>query len=163
MNWEIIMAAASELVTNVTMAVIALLGSYAVYYIRQATVKVKAQTATIQDSYARQVFENAVSDVSKLAEVTVGALEQTTAKALRDAVKAGTADREELFQLGQRAFNEVKAMIAPEAQRVITQTIGSFDEYLTKCIEDAVLRIKQQTPYLSLPGEVLEGVAVGSQ
>ena len=78
-----------------------------------------------------------------LATVSVGAMEQTTAKALRDAVKNGTASREELLALGKQVFDEVKAAIAPEAQQVITDNLGSFDKYLT------------------LSGELLDGVTIG--
>ena len=46
----------------------------------------------------------------------------------------------------------------PEAQRVITENLGSFDDYLTKCIEDAVLKVKRGDPYLTLPEVLLEGV-----
>ena len=81
-------------------------------------------------------------------------------KALREAVKGGKASREELVALGKQVFDEVKASIAPEAQRVITKNLGSFDEYLTKCIEAAVLEIKQNEPYITLPESALiEGEA----
>ena len=81
-------------------------------------------------------------------------------KALREAVKGGKASREELVALGKQVFDEVKASIAPEAQRVITKNLGSFDEYLTKCIESAVLEIKQNEPYITLPESALiEGEA----
>ena len=80
--------------------------------------------------------------------------------ALREAVKGGKANREELVALGKQVFDEVKASIAPEAQRVITKNLGSFDEYLTKCIESAVLEIKQNEPYITLPESALiEGEA----
>ena len=83
-----------------------------------------------------------------------------TAKALREAVKGGKASREELVALGKQVFDEVKASIAPEAQRVITKNLGSFDEYLTKYIEATVLEIKQNEPYITLPESALiEGEA----
>ena len=42
----------------------------------------------------------------------------------------------------------------------ITKNLGSFDEYLTKCIEAAVLKIKQNEPYITLPESALiEGEA----
>lgn len=151
MNMEIIQEAASGVLLNVSLAVITLLGACAVYYIRLGAEKVKAQTAQITDDAGRKLLENALSDVVGLAELSVGAMEQTTAKALREAVRNGTAKPEKLAALGMQVFNEVKTAIAPEAQRVITQNLGSFDTYLTKCIEDAVLRVKQKEPYAALP------------
>ena len=55
----------------------------------------------------------------------------------------------------------MKAAIAPEAQQVITDNLGSFDKYLTAVIEDAVLHIKNEDPYLTLPGELLDGATIG--
>ena len=58
-----------------------------------------------------------------------------------------------------RVFDEVKGAIAPETQKVITANLGSFDAYLTKCIEDAVLKVKQSDPFLTLPnGLVVDGM-----
>ena len=68
---------------------------------------------------------------------------------------------QELAALGKQVFDEVKAAIAPEAQQVITDNLGSFDKYLTAVIEDAVLHIKNEDPYLTLSGELLDGVTIG--
>ena len=161
MDMNIIQSAATEVLVNLALAVISLAGAYAVYYIRLGASKLKAQTAQIEDESARKVLDNALADVENLATKSVGAMEQTTAKALRDAVKSGAANREDLLALGKQVFNEVKAAIAPEAQKVITDNLGSFDDYLTKCIEDAVLKVKQSDPFITLPeGVLLEGDAV---
>lgn len=161
MDMNIIQSAATEVLVNLSLAVISLAGAYAVYYIRLGASKLKAQTAQIEDESARKVLDNALADVENIATKSVGAMEQTTAKALRDAVKSGAANREDLLALGKQVFNEVKAAIAPEAQKVITDNLGSFDDYLTKCIEDAVLKVKQSDPFITLPeGVLLEGNAV---
>lgn len=161
MDMNIIRSAATEVLVNLALAVISLAGAYAVYYIRLGASKLKAQTAQIEDESARKVLDNALADVENLATKSVGAMEQTTAKALRDAVKSGAANREDLLALGKQVFNEVKAAIAPEAQKVITDNLGSFDDYLTKCIEDAVLKVKQSDPFITLPeGVLLEGDTV---
>ena len=56
----------------------------------------------------------------------------------------------------------MKAAIAPEAQQVITDNLGSFDKYLTAVIEDAVLNIKNKDPYLTLSGGLLDDVIADS-
>lgn len=152
MNMELIQSAASDALVNVVLAVIALAGAYAVYYIRLGA-------AQIKDEAGRKVLEDALDDVVNLATVSVGAMEQTTAKALRDAVKSGKASREELLALGKQVFDEVKAAISPQAQKVITDNLGSFDKYLTAVIEDAVLKVKQEDPYLTLSGELIKDAA----
>lgn len=54
MSMEIIQSAATELLVNVALAVLALAGAYAVYYIRLGTSKLKAQTAQIEDASTRK-------------------------------------------------------------------------------------------------------------
>ena len=100
MNMELITSAASDALVNVVLAIIALAGAYGVYYIRLGAAKLKEQTAQIKDEAGRKVLEDALDDVVNLATVSVGAMEQTTAKALRDAVKNGKAGREGMA-LGQ--------------------------------------------------------------
>lgn len=161
MDMQLITNAASATLANIVLAVIALAGAYAVYYIRLAGANVKAQTKKIKDETARQLLENALDDVVNLATVSVNAMEQTTAKAIRDGIKAGANTREQLTVLGTKVFCEVKAAISPEAQRIITENLGSFDDYLTKCIEDAVLKVKRDDPYLTISGELLGGILEG--
>ena len=55
---------------------------------------------------------------------------------------------------------DVKKSVTPEAQRVITENLGSFDDYLIKCIEDAVRKVKQEDPYITLDRELLESGSV---
>ena len=155
MDMGIIQNAANELLLNVSLAVISLVGGYAVYYIRLGAEKVRAQTTQIADEAGRKLLENALNDVAALATLSVGAMEQTTAKALRDSVRDGKADKEELVALSRQVFDEVKSSIGKEAQRVITLNLGSFVSYLTKYIEDAVLRVKHEDPYITLPSELL--------
>ena len=57
----------------------------------------KAQTKKIEDESARALLEDALDDVERLATKAVGYTEQTVAKALREAVKAGTGDRVVVF------------------------------------------------------------------
>lgn len=74
MSMEIIQSAATELLVNVALAVLALAGAYAVYYIRLGTSKLKAQTAQIEDASTRKVLDDALEDVANLATLSVGAI-----------------------------------------------------------------------------------------
>lgn len=152
---EAIQTMAREVLVNVALGVITLLGAYEMYYIRIGVNMAKAKTSQIEDDATRKLLNNALDDVESLASISVGAMEQTTAKALRDAVKSGTASREELLALGKQVFDDVKTAITPEAQAIITKNLGSFDDYLIKCIEDAVRKVKQEDPYITLDGELL--------
>lgn len=142
---EVIQTMASEILVNLALGVITLLGAYGMFYISKAAGKIRAQTQQMEDDRQRQILIDALDDVETLAVTTVGAIEQTAAKSIREAVKSGIKDREELVALGEKAFCEIKAAIAPEAQRVITENLGSFDSYLTNLIEAQVLALKAST------------------
>lgn len=88
---ESIQTMASELLVNLALGVLTLLGAYAMYYIRIGVSMAKMKTAAIKDEAARKLLNDALDDVESLATVSVSAMEQTTAKALRDAVKAGNS------------------------------------------------------------------------
>lgn len=139
---EAIQSMASEVLVNLAVAALGLLAAYAMYYIKQATGKLRAQTAQIQDTETRKVLDNALADTENLATVTVAAIEQTAAKQLREAVRDRRTNRDELVKLGTQAFEEIKAKVAPEAQAAITRNLGSFDEYLRQLIEMKVLELK---------------------
>lgn len=155
---EAIQTMANEVLINVSLGVITLLGAYAMYYIGVGVNLAKAKTAQMNDNAARKLLNNALDDVKNLATISVGAMEQTTAKALRDAVKSGSENRGELLVLGKQVFWEVKSAISPQAQAVITKNLGSFDEYLGKCIEDAVRKVKQEDPYITLTSDLMASV-----
>lgn len=155
MNAETIQNTTNMLLENVTLAAVSLAGAYGIYFIRLCAAKVKSQTAQLRNERTRWALDTALDDVQHLAELSVNAMEQTTAKALRENVKNGTANREELLALGKTVFDEVKAAVRTEAQATITRTLGSFDDYLTKCIEDAVLKVKQNDPFAMLPESIL--------
>ena len=93
MDLDIITNAAANTLVNAVLAMIALAGAYVVYYIRLAATQVKAQTQRIRNESARKLLENALDDVVNLAEVSVSAMEQTTAKAIRECVKSDIYSR----------------------------------------------------------------------
>jgi Na+-transporting methylmalonyl-CoA/oxaloacetate decarboxylase gamma subunit len=135
----------TEGVSTIMLALLGLLAAYATYGIRKFTAKVKMQTEQLKDEGARLLLNNALEDVEELTAVTVAAIEQTTAKSLREAVKAGKADREELLALASRAAIEISAAVKPEAARLIEENFGSFRDYVAKLIEEKVLSLKTIT------------------
>ena len=139
---DTIQSAANQVLVNLAIGIIGLLGAYALFYVRKALVKVQTETEKLKSEATRKLFNDALSDVENLVTVTVGSIEQTTASALRAAVKEGTSDKEELLALGRKAFNTVKAKTSTEAQMIITKNLGSFNEYLADMIETKVLQIK---------------------
>lgn len=142
---EAIQSMAVETLSGLALAIISLLGAYGIFFIQKAGAKLKEQTAQITDDKQRKLLEDALADVETLATVTVGAIEQTTASALREAVRDGDIDRKELLALGTKAFEDIKAKVGTSSQALITRNLGSFDDYLHNLIETKVLELKAST------------------
>ena len=123
-------------------AIITLLAAYAVRAINTYTVRLKVESLKIANDDQRTLVETAIARLGALATTTVTALEQTTAKTLREAVKAGNADRAELKQLATDAMYQIKFALAPEYLEAIEETYGDAEEYILKVIEEKVWQIK---------------------
>ncbi|AEG60031.1 hypothetical protein [Desulforamulus ruminis] len=102
----------------------------------------KQQTAKVKNEELRQVIWDAIDRVDEAAEKVIGKIEQTTAGPLREAVKAGSVDREELLRLGRKAYWEVRETVGSEVVNVLERNMGDFENYLTSTIENKVLRLK---------------------
>ncbi len=113
--------------------------------IRKAAAWASARVQQIGSQEQRELLQAALDSVEHLTVVTVSAIEQTAAKTLREAVKAGTVEWNELEALSRKAAAEIKRAISPEYQNVITANLGDFDHYLKELIEAVVLQVKTST------------------
>lgn len=136
---------AMQVLQTILCGLLSLAGAYAVFYLHKGQALLQAKTQQIQDASQRRLLEDALADVENLATVTVGAIEQTAAKAIREAMRDGATNRDELVNLGKMAFNDIKAKVSPQAQETIAENLGSFDDYLRNLIEAKVLALKAQT------------------
>ena len=105
----------NQVIIDVAMAMIALLAAYGVNAIRKLTEKAKLETESIQNEEQRKLLTDALKDLENLTTNTVAQIEQTTAKALREAVKNGVKNREELEALANKAYNEIAEALKPES------------------------------------------------
>lgn len=131
-----------QVVVDVAMAALALLAAYAINTLHKLTEKAKLETQRLKDEEQRKLLTNALDDIEILATKTVTEIEQTTAQALREAVKSGVRDRAELEALSKKAFDEIANALKPEAKALIEKHFGNFSKYLTKAIETKVFEVK---------------------
>lgn len=132
----------TEVTVNIGLAVLTLLGAYAVNAVNKAALKIKAQTALIKTQERRALLDDAINDVNELVNKTVTHIEQTTAKALREAVKDGRVEVGELNRLSERAYKEISEALKPDTKIIIDKHYGNFSKYLSKCIETKVYELK---------------------
>ncbi|BFH15193.1 guanylate kinase [Paenibacillus alvei] len=137
-------SAINEMILNIVLAGLALLSSYAIYYIRRATVKLSAETKKLGDDSQRALAQAAIERLDDIAEKTVSTIEQTLAKELRESVKNGIASKNELTELSSRAYSEIIHQLRPDYLKALHDTLGDTEKYIMNTIESKVLELKDK-------------------
>lgn len=143
----------SNAAVTILTALIALVAAYAMRGINALTAKIRIESANLEDDHARGFIDEALARLDDLAVKTVTQLEQTTAKTLREAVKAGSASPDELKALGRQAVQEIIHNLSPDYYDAIRETVGDLEGYVTNVVETKVFELKNGV--LSLPFETL--------
>lgn len=133
-----------DTMANIVMLLLSIAMVVAMNYLKTVKAKALQQTEKIANDEQRQLLNDAIYSLDNLAYKTVGAIEQKSAKALREAVKDGKADFKELEALGRLAVREVREQIKPEFIEEIEKNFGNFNGYLAKTIESTLLNIKNR-------------------
>jgi histidinol dehydrogenase len=140
----------TETLVSIILALIALAGSYAVYYIKKATDKLKLETEKIENEEFEKLINTALQRLSDVTTLTVNKIEQKTAKAIRESVKEGKLDKSELELLSMEAYFEIKKILEPEYLELIENTLGDAQTYITNLVEDKLVEIKNRDQVLEL-------------
>ncbi len=128
---------------NVVAALLGLACAMLVLACHKGAAYLKKAAANLDDEAARNVAWNAIDRVDEAAEVIVTKIEQTTASALREAVKQGTANKAELLALANKAYRELRNTVGQDVLDVLYKTFGDVENYLYSVIEAKVRKLKQ--------------------
>ena len=88
------------------------------------------------------LFDNAAVVITKMAESTVGKLEQVFGQDLRERIKAGEAGKAELLILADEAYKEIVATVKPEIISCLKESIDDVELYIRNIIETELLKLK---------------------
>ena len=109
-------------------------------------IAVQKQKAISEKNGALAKTFNAVENIlNAVTSTVVGKIEQTTAGELRQRVKSGTANREELTILAKDAYYEILDMLKPSVLEQLQAVSNDWEQYIKDKIEDAVRKIKIET------------------
>lgn len=147
---EVVQNELANLAMNLLPLVLTLVTAVAGVLIANISAWAKKETQKVTDENQRNLINGVIDDVARLAGLTVKAIEQTTASTLREAVRDGKVDREELVELGTKAVNELKSSLTPEAKKVITDNFGDLEAYLKKEIESSLHDLKQGQNFINI-------------
>jgi hypothetical protein len=127
---------------NVVVALIGLGGAFATMLLSKAKAKVEVETEKLNDERQRELVTNAFGSLHDIAIKTVTKIEQTTADSLRQAVKDGKVDREELIALSDQAYDTIFETMKPQYIEVLENELGNIGEYVNALIEEKVHELK---------------------
>lgn len=135
-----------QIMQAVIIAVIPIVTTYAIKWIKQAAENAKANTDNVKVQGYLEEIANAISDA-------VAATSQTFVDALKE---AGKFTKEAQEEAAKKALNACLASISPAATAFIEAAYGDVKEYLANKIEAEVRKQKIEAPIaIGLPA-VLE-------
>lgn len=135
--------AATEVLINLSLGVLTLLGALAGLYIQKGIQKLQAETAKVKDEATRNLFYDALDRLDDVAGKTVNKIEQTTKKQLMKAVEEGTMNKEALRNLAYDAYDEIVKTLEPDYLQVVMETMGDSRTYIMNLIEEKLEEIKR--------------------
>ncbi len=145
-----ITTAATEILVNLMIAVMALLGALATFYVQKGIKKLQAETEKVQDEATRDFLFSALARLDDVAFKTVNKIEQTTKEQLLLAIRNGVKNKEDLKLLSLEAYKEIVKTLEPEYLNVINGTMGDAETYIMNLIEEKLELVKQRSPQLAL-------------
>jgi vacuolar-type H+-ATPase subunit H len=131
-----------KVLTDILLALITLGGAYAVLYINKLKAKADVEIAKIQDEKQRKLISDAFARCNDLVVKVVGFTEQTVAKELREMVKDGKINKEELMACGKNAVDEIYSQLSDETKALLELEVNDVYGYIMNAVETEVLKIK---------------------
>ncbi len=135
----------TEIALPLLLSLLAIVSAQIMLWLQKYKAKIKQETAKLQDERKRLAFAAATDYLDGLVSRTVASLEQTVAKGLREAVKDGRTNREELLALSKRAYNMVVENLTEDTYTSLRQNIPELCNYIENMIEEKILLLKADT------------------
>ncbi len=144
-----IMTTATQAVVTILCALLSLVAAKGVSWISSYTAKLTAEALAIDDAATRDLINDALARVDKLATETVNCTEQTIAASLRELAKTstdtGTDFRAQLIALGTEARDTVIKNLSDDYKQALIDAGISLEDYVKSVVESKVLTLKSAT------------------
>lgn len=136
MWYEPILTYALEAIVTLVIALIALAVAYGTRYINKLSER-------LQEQSNNELVEHSIARLERLVVVAVTAAEQRVATDLRQAVKDGKVDRDELLAVAESVKEEVLLKLSDETLKVLEETFGDVIGLIEDYIEATVHELKK--------------------
>lgn len=93
----------------------------------------------------KKAADMVIAVIDDITKGVVYKLEQTTAKDLREKVKAGLEDRQKLVALADEAYKEVLKIASKSVLKALAAFVGDAESYIRNLVEKNVLELKEKS------------------
>ena len=136
MWYDPILAYALDALVTLVIGLIALAVAYGTRYINKLSKR-------LQEQSNNELVEHSIARLERLVVVAVTAAEQRVASDLRQAVKDGKVDRDELLAVAESVKEEVLLKLSDETLKVLEETFGDVIGLIEDYIEATVHELKK--------------------
>lgn len=132
---EVLLDQFASLIFTIVSALFGLLTAYVLFHINGIATKLKEKTNV-------EIANQLIDRVTDLASTTVLSLEQTLVSDLREQIRSGVTSKEELARVGRIAVERVLGELNSNAKKVLEDTVGDLEKFVTDKVEGSVQAIK---------------------
>lgn len=134
-----------QTLTQVIASLLGLAGTYALFLIGKAKLKIaKATETNIKNEAQRKLVQDAFDRITILASNVVAQTQQVSVDALKKAISDGKIDKSELQLLGVQAVDIVYSQLNNETKVLLEQELNDVKGYISAVVESQVLNLKNQ-------------------
>jgi BMFP domain-containing protein YqiC len=134
-----------KFLTDVLFALLPVLSAYIIFLCTKLQGYLKLRAEKITNETQRKLVDSAIDRVNELAQKTVGQIEQTVAKDMRQAVSDGKIDKTELEALGNQAVKDIMSQLSMDAKTALNSEFTDVEKYVKDTMESTLLNLKSST------------------
>lgn len=105
----------------------------------------KANKELAINERSKKAADMVITIIDDITKGVVYKLEQTTAKDLREKVKAGLEDRQKLVALADEAYREVLEIASKSVLKALAVFVEDTESYIRNLVEKNVLELKEKS------------------
>lgn len=107
--------------------------------------ELKANKELAINERSKKAADMVITIIDDITKGVVYKLEQTTAKDLREKVKAGLEDRQKLVALADEAYREVLEIASKNVLKALAAFVDDTESYIRNLVEKNVLELKEKS------------------
>lgn len=133
-----------QLLQNVALGVLSILGAYIIKATREYSNKLIVQSNSIKSEEQKELVQKAINRLTELTVKTTQTAEVTLVKGIKDSTSDGKITKEDGQAMLQLVKEEVLNMATEDVKELASQEINDLDLYIEKVVEVTLAQIKGQ-------------------